>query len=68
MPHLPKLPASERISIKNGARPQRDELGRIIVDKVTCGECRRVWNDALLSSRTPAPAARCPYEYFHRGV
>lgn len=63
---LPKLPASERISVKNGAQAQYDDDGRMKVRKVRCGSCGRVWNDALITGRTPAPSARCPYEYFHR--
>ena len=65
---LPKLPASERISVKNGARAQYDDDGRMKVDKMRCGSCGRVWNDALITGRTPAPSARCPYESFHRQV
>lgn len=65
MPRTPKLPATERVSVKNGARPQYDDDGRIRMDKATCGTCRRVWNDALISDRTPAPAGRCPYEAWH---
>lgn len=45
---------------------QEDEDGEIIVRMVTCGTCGRRWNDALITSRTPAPAARCPFEYEHR--
>jgi hypothetical protein len=31
----------------------------------TCGECGRQWDDSVITSLTPAPAARCPYEYIH---
>lgn len=37
-------------------------------DLVTCGECGRSWDDAVPTSWTPAPSARCPFEYFHKGV
>lgn len=30
-----------------------------------CGVCGRYWNDDLVTSMTPAPAARCPFEAFH---
>lgn len=30
-----------------------------------CGTCHRWWDDAVVTSMTPAPAARCPFEYFH---
>lgn len=32
---------------------------------VTCGECGRTWDDAVPTSWTPAPSARCPFEHFH---
>lgn len=38
------------------------EDGRPVVDIVTCGQCGQSWNDALITSRTPAPSARCPFE------
>lgn len=31
----------------------------------TCGECGRAWNDGISTSMTPAPAGRCPFEYYH---
>lgn len=31
----------------------------------TCGNCGRSWDDAVVTSMTPAPSARCPFEYFH---
>lgn len=34
-------------------------------DIVTCGACRRSWDDAVPTSLTPAPSARCPFEYDH---
>jgi len=52
------------ISVENGA-----EIGSDVLDDVpalaTCGSCGMTWNDALISERTPAPSARCPYEYEH---
>lgn len=30
---------------------------------VTCGSCGRTWDDAVITSVTPAPGARCPLEY-----
>ena len=32
---------------------------------VTCGTCGRSWDDAVVTSMTPAPSARCPFESFH---
>lgn len=34
-------------------------------DRVTCGTCGRSWDDAVVTSMTPAPSARCPFESFH---
>ncbi len=34
-------------------------------DVVTCGTCGRSWDDAISTSMTPAPSARCPFEYYH---
>jgi hypothetical protein len=31
----------------------------------TDGSCGLSWDDAIVTSMTPAPAARCPFEYFH---
>lgn len=30
-----------------------------------CGHCGLSWDDAIATGYTPAPAARCPFEYFH---
>lgn len=34
-------------------------------DRVTCGHCGLSWDDAIITSMTPAPSARCPFEAFH---
>ncbi len=34
-------------------------------DLVTCGNCGRSWDDSIVTGWTPAPSARCPFEYFH---
>lgn len=34
-------------------------------DIVTCWTCHRSWDDSLPTSLTPAPSARCPFEYEH---
>lgn len=44
---------------------QHDEDGNAVYDWVTCGTCGLTWNDALITSITPAPSARCPFEYLH---
>lgn len=47
-------------------RLQHDADGQPIVITVTCGHCGFTWNDALMTSLTPAPAGRCPNEYNHQ--
>ena len=42
-----------------------DSDGRPVVRMTTCGTCGRTWDDALITSITPAPAGRCPFEYEH---
>lgn len=34
-------------------------------DKTTCLTCGLSWDDAIVTSMTPAPGARCPFEEFH---
>lgn len=34
-------------------------------DRATCGHCGLSWDDAIITSMTPAPSARCPFEAFH---
>lgn len=45
-------------------RPLR--VGQAAGDRVTCGTCGLSWDDSIATSMTPAPAARCPFEYFHK--
>lgn len=35
-------------------------------DIVKCGHCNRSWDDSIATSLTPAPSARCPFEYQHK--
>ena len=52
--------------IIRGGRPQYDApYGRERVETATCGQCGRSWNNARISELTPAPSARCPFEYAH---
>jgi hypothetical protein len=34
-------------------------------DIATCGHCERSWDDGHVSTWTPAPSGRCPFEYDH---
>jgi hypothetical protein len=51
--------------ILDAATPTYDDDGNHITDMTTCGHCGRTWNDANISSLTPTPSGRCPYEYDH---
>ena len=33
---------------------------------VTCGACGLSWDDSKVTSMTPTPSARCPFEQFHK--
>lgn len=59
------VPASELISVENGATQQFDDDGVPESDMATCGVCGLTWDDALITGRTPAPSGRCPYEAWH---
>ncbi len=31
----------------------------------TCGACGRSWDDGKVTSMTPTPSGRCPFEAYH---
>ncbi len=35
------------------------------MDRVTCGVCGLSWDDDVITSYTPAPSGRCPFEWWH---
>jgi len=41
------------------------KIGETAKSKATCGTCNRSWDDGKVTSITPAPSARCPFEKFH---
>ncbi len=41
------------------------KAGQKAEDKATCGHCGLSWDDGKVTSMTPAPGARCPFEEFH---
>ena len=45
--------------------PQYDDDGKLIEEWMTCGHCGRTWNDAVITSITPVPSGRCPFESEH---
>lgn len=34
--------------------------------RATCGTCELLWDDGISTSLTPTPAARCPFEAYHK--
>lgn len=51
--------------IANGRDNTRGPNGEHKPDMTTCGACGRTWDDGRISSLTPTPSARCPFEYAH---
>lgn len=47
------------------AERRTDDDGKPISDMTQCGACLRWWDDAIVTSMTPAPSGRCPFEYEH---
>ncbi len=54
--YMPKVPKDYPVQPKLGVECEKP---------VQCGTCWRVWDDAIVTSMTPAPSARCPFEAFH---
>lgn len=50
---------------RHAGRYQFDADGEPIVVTAECGACHFRWNDALITTLTPTPSARCPNEYGH---
>jgi len=40
-------------------------IGPVVEPIATCGACGLSWDDGRVTDWTPAPSARCPFEYFH---
>lgn len=57
--------------MKNKARIPKDHPvqplrpGDKAMDRATCGTCGLSWDDAIITSMTPAPSGRCPFGQFH---
>ncbi len=44
----------------------RIELIEVHIPRIyTDGNCGLSWDDSIITGMTPAPSARCPFEYFH---
>ena len=46
--------------------PVQPRAKSLCKDPATCGTCHLTWDDAIVTSMTPAPSARCPFEQFHK--
>lgn len=58
--------ARVRALITRGGKNTNGPRGEHVSEWATCGACKRKWDDARISSLTPAPSARCPFEYAHQ--
>ena len=56
---------TDKLTPVPGATPTFDDDGNEKIVIATCGHCGRSWNDAAVSSVTPVPSGRCPFEYEH---
>lgn len=56
---------TKSISIPKDHPVQPLKPGDKAMDRVTCGVCGLSWDDAIVTSWTPAPSGRCPFEPFH---
>lgn len=41
------------------------EYAKKLSDTCECGWCGLKWDDGIVTSMTPVPSARCPFEAFH---
>lgn len=57
----------ERIPADWPVQPLRTQADfeRVGGNWTQCGTCSLHWDDRISTSMTPAPAGRCPFEYFH---
>jgi hypothetical protein len=58
-------PSSVVESIPGDFPVQPLKPGESSIRQATCGHCGLSWDDGKPTSYTPAPSARCPFEYFH---
>lgn len=69
---MAKLTAAQRAEaarvrriIERGEPNEDGPNGEHVPELTTCGTCGRTWDDGRISELTPAPSARCPFEYAH---
>lgn len=60
LPRQPRIPADHPVQplLTAGAVAAAEDPAR-------CGTCGLYWDDGEVTSITPTPSARCPFEYFH---
>lgn len=54
---------ANRIPKHYPVQPLKD--GEPAIDRASCERCRLSWDDGKVTSITPSPAGRCPFEFFH---
>jgi hypothetical protein len=54
--------------VEPGGRRVLNDDGNPLVHLTTCGTCGQTWDDALVTSRTPVPSGRCPFEVEHEDI
>jgi hypothetical protein len=57
-PELPPIPTDFPVQPIDPDDPSAIALA-------TCGTCGRSWDDGAITSMTPTPAGRCPFEAYH---
>lgn len=60
---MTKPMSARRVPASHPVRPLKP--GAPAGDRVTCNTCGLSWDDSIVTSYTPAPSARCPFEAFH---
>jgi hypothetical protein len=56
--YVERIPKSFKVQPLKRGQPAKD--------KATCGHCGLSWDDGIITSMTPVPSARCPFEYYHK--
>ena len=63
------MTVSYEIPWRKGREMSEDRVldidGEPKIDIATDGACGLSWDNAIITGMTPAPSARCPFEYFH---
>ena len=57
-----KTPVPKDFPVRPLTRKRDKDRAKTLAQCLTCG---RYWDDSKPTEWTPAPSARCPFEYFH---